>query len=87
MSKVQLHPPHFGGFRAAEFPARALRAFGRGARSFVEAIQTGRMISVLNAMSETQLAELGIERGEIPSYAARLVSGSGTGERTRASGK
>lgn len=45
----------------------------RGA-SLVLTCQTARMISVLSEMDDSQLAQIGIERSDIPRYAAEILS-------------
>ena len=63
----------FGGFSAhlAKFGSRIASA----AASTLRTMQTGRMMSVLSAMSDEQLAQIGISRSEIPKHAEKLISG------------
>lgn len=42
-------------------------------KSIVKGIQLGRMIEALNSMSDTQLAELGVERKNIVAHAESLL--------------
>jgi uncharacterized protein YjiS (DUF1127 family) len=58
----------FGGFSFAN----VRRAFSRG----LTRMQTARMISVLAQMSDTQLHQIGITRGEITDYAEMLIINS-----------
>jgi uncharacterized protein YjiS (DUF1127 family) len=39
----------------------------------IRRLQHGRMMAVLNGMSDVQLANIGIARSDIPQHAARLV--------------
>ena len=48
-------------------------AFGTGLRRMTKRAQYNRMQSVLAAASDTQLAEIGITRADIPRHAADLV--------------
>ena len=57
--------PVFGGFSFARIRAALGRAFLRS--------QIARMTSVLNTMSNAQLHEIGITRGEIADYAEMIM--------------
>lgn len=43
------------------------------AASFIKALQLGRMVNVLNGLSDEQLDQVGISRADIPAYAKRMV--------------
>ena len=47
--------------------------------SVVHTLQVARMMSVLSEMSDTQLAQIGITRSDIPRYAASLFPEYGRG--------
>lgn len=68
---------------AGEFSARpafrGLAAVGRAIGSVVKTVQVARMMQVLATIDQQQLADLGIERSDIPAYAEWLVYG-GKGE-------
>lgn len=49
--------------------------FAAGFKRFIANVQVGRMRSVLNQMSDSQLETVGITRSEIDAYAAKLVKG------------
>lgn len=57
-----------------------LGGFGRkllaSVASFLRSVQMARMISTLSGMTDTQLAEIGIARRDIPAYAERLMETS-----------
>ncbi|AHD01116.1 hypothetical protein METH_10855 [Leisingera methylohalidivorans DSM 14336] len=44
------------------------------ARSVVKTLETARMMSVLAAMNDQQLTQIGISRSDIPRYAEWLIS-------------
>lgn len=46
-------------------------AFSRG----VNRVQVAQMISVLNQLSDTQLAEIGVKRNEIAQHAEKCING------------
>lgn len=48
--------------------------FGTKAKSTLKALQMGRMLSTLSNMSDHQLAQIGIQRSEIPKYAETLMA-------------
>ena len=48
--------------------------FGAKAKSTLKALQMGRMLSMLSNMSDHQLAQIGIQRSEIPKYAETLMA-------------
>jgi uncharacterized protein YjiS (DUF1127 family) len=43
-------------------------------RAFVRGVALGRMVRVLNEMSDAQLAKIGVKREDIPAYARKLVA-------------
>lgn len=47
------------------------------AAAAVKILQHARMMSVLASLSDAQLAEIGIERSDIPLYAKRLMTRDG----------
>ncbi len=49
----------------------------RWAASFVRICQVARMMSVLAQMNDTQLAEIGIKRSDVPKYAESLIFNDG----------
>ncbi len=66
----------FAGFRRLR--AAIAEAFQRA----VKRAQVARMIEVLSKLDTRALAEIGIERKEIPAYAVWLIHGGGDGFRT-----
>lgn len=56
----------------------ALARFGRNvmakAKSGLRAVQMARMLSTLSSMSDRQLAQIGIQRSDIPQYAKTLMA-------------
>ena len=56
----------------------SLARFGRNvmakAKSGLRAVQMARMLSTLSKMSDAQLAMIGIQRSDIPRYAATLMA-------------
>jgi len=56
----------------------ALARFGRNVmekgKSGLRAVQTARMLSTLSKMSDAQLAQIGIQRSDIPQYAKTLMA-------------
>ena len=51
-----------------------LARFGVKAKSTLKAIQTARMLSTLSSMSDYQLAQIGLQRPDIPKHAKTLVA-------------
>jgi uncharacterized protein YjiS (DUF1127 family) len=51
-----------------------LARFGVKAKSTLKAVQMARMLSALSSMSDYQLAQIGIQRSEIPKYAKTLMA-------------
>ncbi len=74
MNNTQSKVPVFVGFRVFEVAFAGLRGIGRASRSTLKALQTARMMQALNGLSDSQLAEIGVERRDIPRYAAHLMS-------------
>ena len=64
--------------RSAANTSWTLKRFGskfmETARTALKGIQLGRMMSILSNMSDTQLAELGLARADIPQYAEKLLA-------------
>jgi uncharacterized protein YjiS (DUF1127 family) len=64
--------------RNAQSFLAALARFGRNvmakAKSGLRAVQMARMLSTLSKMSDAQLAMVGIQRSDIPRYAATLMA-------------
>ncbi len=56
------------------------------ARSMLRTLQTSRLMSVLAGMSDVQLAEIGITRGDIPRYATWLMSNGHDGTAPESTG-
>lgn len=48
--------------------------FGVKARSALKSLQMARMLSTLSNMSDHQLAQIGIQRSDIPKYAETLMA-------------
>lgn len=78
-STINTHGAFFD--RIADFPGAMARGFatlGRGVATSVvtgtKKMQYSRMVSVLRASSDTQLAHIGITRADIPRHAAHLVN-------------
>jgi hypothetical protein len=55
------------------FLDRVLSAVGSGISAFGARLKVGRMVSVLSNLSDRQLADIGIKRGEIKHHAEYLV--------------
>jgi uncharacterized protein YjiS (DUF1127 family) len=51
-----------------------LARFGAKAKSGLKAMQMARMLSTLSSMSDYQLAQIGIQRSDIPKYAQTLMA-------------
>ncbi|MGJ8570837.1 MAG: DUF1127 domain-containing protein [Hoeflea sp.] len=51
-----------------------LARFGAKAKSALKALQMARMLSTLSNMSDHQLAQIGIQRSDIPKYAETLMA-------------
>ncbi|MEY8099027.1 DUF1127 domain-containing protein [Falsihalocynthiibacter sp. S25ZX9] len=51
-----------------------LARFRANAKSTLKVLQMARMMSVLSNMSDHQLAQIGIQRAEIPKYAETLMA-------------
>jgi uncharacterized protein YjiS (DUF1127 family) len=51
-----------------------LARFGAKAKSTLRTLQMARMQSVLSNMSDHQLAQIGIQRSDIPKYAELLMA-------------
>ncbi len=62
------------GLRAAALAA--FFATGRILAGGLRSVQTARMIQVLSAMSDPQLARVGVARADIPAFARNLVNES-----------
>lgn len=63
-------PSH--GLRAAALAAFA--ATGRVLAGGLRAVQTARMTQVLSAMSDAQLARIGVARADIPAFARNAIN-------------
>ncbi len=63
-------PSH--GLRAAVLAA--FSATGRFLAGGLRAVQTARMMQVLSAMSDAQLARIGVARADIPAYARDAIN-------------
>ena len=48
---------------------------GAKAQAVLKALQMARMLSTLSNMSDSQLAQIGISRSDIPKYAETLIAG------------
>ena len=57
----------------APFLRRWATALGRGLGAAVKRLQYTRMIEALNHLTDAQLAEIELQRSDIPAYAHRLV--------------
>ena len=51
-----------------------LARIGAKAKSVLNALQMARMLSTLSNMSDHQLAQIGIQRSDIPKYAETLMA-------------
>jgi uncharacterized protein YjiS (DUF1127 family) len=51
-----------------------LARIGAKAKSALNALQMARMLSTLSNMSDHQLAQIGIQRSDIPKYAETLMA-------------
>ena len=51
-----------------------LERFGTKAKSVLNALQMARMLSTLSNMSDHQLAQIGIQRSDIPKYAETRIA-------------
>lgn len=51
-----------------------LATLGAKASAALRTLQVARMMSTLSSMSETQLAQIGISRSDIPEYAETLMA-------------
>lgn len=54
--------------------ASILVQFGARAHSALKSLQMARMLSTLSNMSDHQLAQIGIQRSDIPKYAETLMA-------------
>jgi uncharacterized protein YjiS (DUF1127 family) len=55
-------------------PMQLLSTLGRGISKGLTQIQINRMQSVLNSMTDAQLAQVGIDRSQIRSHAEYLIT-------------
>tara|TARA_R110002124_G_scaffold104370_10_gene254327 strand:- start:10215 stop:10589 length:375 start_codon:yes stop_codon:yes gene_type:complete len=80
MTKARINPPRADGFHVLDAARVGLRAVGRACQTALQVMQTARMMHILSGFGDKQLAEIGIERCDIPSYAERLVSSIQAGD-------
>ena len=62
----------FAAIQAA--PKQLLTTLGKGLSKGLTKIQINRMQSVLNSMSDAQLAQVGIDRSQVKSHAEYLIT-------------
>lgn len=74
MTQVESNTIRSGSSVAYKQLRQSLLAFGQGLRTALHVYQTARMMQALNALSDRQLAEIGIERRDIPCHAERMMS-------------
>lgn len=73
------YPAHASDQQTPSHTARAAvrAAFaqtGRVLGGLLRAMQTGRMMNVLCSMSDSQLAQIGLARADIPAYAREMIA-------------
>ena len=87
MTKVDVNPTHPRWPQVLDSAISGLRAVGKGFRAALQALQTARMMQALSQLGDEQLAQIGIERRDIPSYAERLITAVELGENNRPSSR
>lgn len=76
MTAHVLSPVAGRGLRAGA--AGFVLALARGARGVMRTLAYARMAQTLHAMSDAQLAQIGVARADIPAHALALVQGEST---------
>ncbi|MEB8385818.1 hypothetical protein OO012_01140 [Rhodobacteraceae bacterium KMM 6894] len=73
VSASDFHAPTWATHLGSAF-VRSGVATTRGLSALVRSFQLSQMIKVLHYMTDQQLAELGVERAEIPAHAKRILA-------------
>lgn len=79
MTTIHTNPPRADGVHVFGAARAGLRWVGRACQTVLQIFQTARMMQILCGLGDRQLAEIGIERCDIPNYAERLISSARTG--------
>lgn len=79
MSSIHTNPPRADGVHVFGAARAGLSRVGGACQTVVRIFQTAKMMQILCGLGDRQLAEIGIERCDIPSYAERLISSARTG--------